>query len=246
MTKKNTWLEYDWRLNGADALFGVELALYHDAPDEKRKVLAFIYCCSKDSEVLDAADVKRAEKVARNCVKSIDSPCAGFIQTGNMRQYYFYLSDKKEYDALKAVANKEKKLSCRVGGKNEPGWDTYFKLLYPDAAKLQTVRNGETIEKLRANGDSSEPRRLNLHVFFRGEPLRLQFEDEARKAGFAIGSSEYRSESEFPYGVVLHRICPLIKREVDAVTVLAIRIAERFGGKLMYWDCPIVPQAAAK
>jgi hypothetical protein len=43
--------------------------------------------------------------------------------------------------------------------------------------------------------------------------------------------------------VILHIICPLKKRSVDEVTVLAIRIAEQFGGRLMFWDCPLAPQS---
>ena len=42
---------------------------------------------------------------------------------------------------------------------------------------------------------------------------------------------------------ILHIICPLKKRSVDEVTVLAIRIAEQFGGRLMFWDCPLAPQS---
>ena len=75
------------------------------------------------------------------------------------------------------------------------------------------------------------------------EPLRLQFEEAARREGFAIGSAVDREMSELPYGVILHIICPLKKRSVDEVTVLAIRIAEQFGGRLMFWDCPLAPQS---
>ena len=80
-------------------------------------------------------------------------------------------------------------------------------------------------------------------MYFRSEPLRLQFEEAARREGFAIGSAVDREMSELPYGVILHIICPLKKRSVDEVTVLAIRIAQQFGGRLMFWDCPLAPQS---
>ena len=58
-------------------------------------------------------------------------------------------------------------------------------------------------------------------MYFRSEPLRLQFErGAARREGFAIGSAVDREMSELPYGVILHIICPLKKRSVDEVTVL--------------------------
>lgn len=46
-------------------------------------------------------------------------------------------------------------------------------------------------------------------MYFRSEPLRLQFEEAARREGFAIGSAVDREMSELPYGVILHIICPL-------------------------------------
>ena len=164
-------------------------------------------------------------------------------------QYTMYYEEQQkidydEYGRLKQqLLQKERKLTVKLGCKSEPKWTTYFKLLYPDAAKLQTVRNKENIEKLYSNGDSEAARRLNLHMYFRSEPLRLQFEEAARREGFAIGSAVDREMSDLPYGVILHIICPLKKRSVDEVTVLAIRIAEQFGGRLMFWDCPLAPQS---
>lgn len=161
-----------------------------------------------------------------------------------MHQYYFYIvSEENVFGHFSSCFKKNAKLTVKLGCKSEPKWTTYFKLLYPDAAKLQTVRNKENIEKLYSNGDSEAARRLNLHMYFRSEPLRLQFEEAARREGFAIGSAVDREMSELPYGVILHIICPLKKRSVDEVTVLAIRIAEQFGGRLMFWDCPLAPQS---
>lgn len=63
-----------------------------------------------------------------------------------------------------------------------------------------------TSKNFDSNGDSEAARRLNLHMYFRSEPLRLQFEEAARREGFAIGSAVDREMSELPYGVILHII----------------------------------------
>ncbi len=247
MANDGTWLEYEWRLDGAEALFGVELALYRDAPDAASPLLCYFCCGTADDTPLTESDLRRIGALASKCVKQTGKPAAGFVQTGGMRQYYFYLPSKAEYEKLKEIAAREKKYVCRVGGKREDDWSTYFKLLYPDAAKYQTVRNREMIRKMSDCGDAvTSPRRLNLHLFFRTELLRLQFEETARQAGYAIGDSEDRSESELPHGVALHRISTLQKKDVDAVTIRAIRLAEKFGGRLVYWDCAIVPRSVSK
>lgn len=247
MAKENNWLEYEWRLDGAPALFGVELSLYREAPDPERPVLCFFCCEAQGAPLLSPGDIKRIESLAAKCVRRLGSPACGFVQTGNMRQYYFYVPDKEKYEILKAIANREKKLVCKVAGKSEPEWTTYFKLLYPDEAKYQTVRNGEIIEKYRRNGDNLDAgRRINLHVYFRTEQQRLLYEEAARSAGFAIGAPDERSELELPYGATLHRISTLNKADIDSITVKAIRIAQEYTGRLAYWDCAIVPRHITK
>ena len=243
MAKNSTWLEYEWRLDGREALFGVELALYRSAPDAKLPILCYFCCEAEGSDTLSDSDLKRIEGLAAKCVHKLGRPAAGFVQTGNTRQYYYYVPDKEQYDILRSIADKERKLACKVAGKREEDWTTYFKLLYPDEAKYQTVRNREIIAKYRENGDNLDAaRRLNLHVFFRTEQHRLMYEEAARQAGYAIGTPQVRSELELPYGATLHRISTLKKQDVDSVTIRAIRIAQRMEGRLAYWDCAIVPK----
>lgn len=242
-TSKNAWLEYDWKLDGGDARFRVDMSLYTNAPIEGCAELVFIYCASLSEQPLKAGELRRIDSLIARCIKKLGKEYVGCIESAAMHQYYFYIDSEEKYSAFQQMLQKERKLTVKLGCKSEPKWTTYFKLLYPDAAKLQTVRNKENIEKLYSNGDSEAARRLNLHMYFRSEPLRLQFEEAARREGFAIGSAVDREMSELPYGVILHIICPLKKRSVDEVTVLAIRIAEQFGGRLMFWDCPLAPQS---
>ena len=246
MSKESSWLEYDWRLDGEDALFGVELSLYRKAPEEGRPYLCYFCCQTTDERRLQPADVKRIESIAAKSAKKVGAP-AGFIQTGSMRQYYFYVASKDEYDILKASAAKEKKYLCRVGGKREEDWATYFHLLYPNEVKYQTVRNREQVEKLKKSGDNAEAsRRINLHVAFRTEQQRLFFEEASRQAGYAIGSPEFHSDFELPHGSVLYRISTLKREDIDSVTVRVVELAQRMEGRLLYWDCNIVPRSVTK
>lgn len=247
MPKQKTWLEYDWQLDGRDAHFGVELSFYRTAPNENRQFLCYFCCQTVDEHDLLPADIKHIEGIIAKCSKRIGVLPAGFIQADDMRQYYFYTSSKQEHDELKAAAEKEKKYICRVGGKIEEDWATYFQLLYPDDMKYQTVKNREQLEKMRKKGDNLEAsRRINLHVAFRTEQQRLVFEEAARRAGFAIGSAEYHSDFELPHGAVLYRISSLKTNEIDSVTIQAIKTAHRMNGRLLYWDCNIVPRNVTK
>lgn len=247
MAKQNSWLEYDWQLDGEPAVFGVELSFYRTAPDEEHPFLCYFCCQTPDERKLQPADIKRAAELASKCAKKTGVSPAGFVQMGSMRQYYFYTSSKDEYDIMKDISEKEKKLFCRVGGKREDDWATYFQLLYPNEVKYQTVKNREQTEMYKKTGDNNEAsRRINLHVAFRTEQQRLMFEETARRAGFAIGSAEFHSENELPNGVVIYRISTLKNEDIDAVTVRSVKLAQKFEGKLIYWDCNIVPKISAK
>ena len=251
--------EYDWRLDGERATFCVDLSLFELSPQEREgyPVLAYVGCLPlEEGRALSPREKKAGTAFIRQCKKKLSLLTAGYIETDSTLQLYLYLPAAEEYEALKQLAANEKGFTCRVGGRSEPQWESYFSVLYPDEAKLQTVRNGEIINELYKNGDSEEPRRLNLHMGFQTDEKRSAFSDAALKAGFALGESVERAEGmveptaaasesesdQTPFRLDIHRICALKKWDVDAVIVQAVRLAEEFGGRLVYWDCPIVPR----
>ena len=241
MAQKQGYLTYDWKIDGKDALFAVDLELYASAPDKICDTLVFIFLTNKDGKPLSDFDRRKIDFFESKCVKKTGVHFAGYIEIAEARQYYAYTRGK-DFTALRELAEKERYFKIRIAKKHEPSWKTYFNLLYPDAAKYQTVLNDDQIKTLYANGDSEAPRRLNLHMFFRNEILMMQFAQEALSDGYAIDESEIRYENKLPYGVTVRRICSLKKRNVDALTVHTIRLAERFGGQLLFWDCPIAPK----
>ena len=238
-------LTYDWRLDGRAAEFGVDLHLSARAPMRMCPVLAFVSCAYPEGGKSTAAALKKALAFVKKCTKELNAVTAGYIETDAELQYYIYLPSTAEYERMKALAGEKKGadgVEIMVGGRSEPDWDSYFSVLYPDDAKMQTIRNGEIIDELFKSGDSEAPRRLNLLLAFPTEADCGAFAAKALDEGFATGEFKDVSDGELPCGIVVHRICAMKKWDVDAVTVHAIRLAEDFGGKLLYWDCPIVPR----
>ena len=45
---------------------------------------------------------------------------------------------------------------------------------------------------------------------------------------------------------MLYRISTLKNEEIDNVTVRAIKLAQMMEGRLLYWDCNIVPRSVTK
>ena len=240
-------LKYDWRLDGRAAEFGVDLHLSARAPMLSHPVLSFVSCAYEGGggARLNAAALKKALAFVKKCTGELDAVVAGYIETDAELQYYIYLPSTDAYERMKAITVEQKgaeSVELMVGGRSEPDWDSYFSVLYPDEAKMQTIRNGEIIDELFKSGDSEAPRRLNLLLAFPTEADCAAFAAKALDEGFATGEYKDVSDGELPCGVIVHRICAMKKWDVDAVTVHAVRLAEEHGGKLLYWDCPIVPR----
>lgn len=235
------WFEYDWPIDGRPARFVVDLAL-SGAPRAGRPVLLYVSCESKraKADALSGFESARAEALCKKLCKKLAPYYAGFIETGAQRQYYFYVKERAMLEEAESLANKEHLLLCRVGCTEEPSWATFHKLLYPDAAKLQTEENRKRIELMLEHGDSpAVARRISLFLFFPTEATMLLFSEQARLSGYAVGDPVFTPDQPLAYGVSVVRIATLRKPEIDALTTRAIRIAERYNGELRYWEAPV-------
>jgi len=241
--QKAEWFSYDWGVENDEAVFCVDMALYELAPSGENSMLLYLNCAAAEGKPLDARLEKRADGILKKCLKKLDVLYAGFIRTGESKQFYFYAPGRASLNALKELIQKEKALLCRAGAQDEPAWQTYFELLYPDAAKLQTDENRRQLALLKKHGDNpAAPRRVRLHVYFPSESVVRFFAEAARQKGFAVGDFEHAPEYDTPYGIALHKVTSLEKSEIDAITTVAIRAAEGYGGVLRDWDCPIMPK----
>lgn len=255
---KGKLLEYDWRIDGLPAAFGVDMRLTLRAPMRSHPVLAYVGFLpwsegnpvreekrsGERPSALSAAALKKALAFIRLCAAELNAVVAGYVETDAELQYYIYLPSSSEYERMKALAAEEKAFECRIGGRTEPDWKSYFETLLPDSAKTETIHNGEVIKSLYKNGDSEAPRRINLHLAFPTAVQREAFASDALAEGFATGDLLDGSEAheDCPFEISVHRICALKKWDIDALTVHALRLAERRGGRFIYWDCPIVPR----
>lgn len=236
---KTNWLQYDWNVRGVPAIFTVDMS--YGAPVEGYQTLLWLSCVSKRAKAtaFDAGEIRAAEKALKRAMSALDGALyVGCIDLPAQRQYYFYTEREED---LELMHSKEKKLDLDCGRAHEPRWQTYFKLLYPDIAKSQTVENARMIQLFASKGDQLHAtRRVSLFVFFHTEPTRLMFEEEARLNGFAIGNPLFKPEQEMAYGTTIYCLSSLQKRAVDAITTRVIRIAQAMDGMLMGWNCPIV------
>lgn len=237
------WFTYDWQYEGEDAVFRVDLSLEPETQAEEFPFLFRLDCRAVKDDSLSARCLRHVDTIEKKLVKQ-DVLFAGRVDTRSCAQFYLYSRGKETGAALEYICEKEKRLlDCRIDAREDGGWSFYQKFLYPDAAKSQTEENRKLIARIEKLGDNpAAARRIRSHLFFPSEPLAAMFAQQARTAGYAIGESEFIPEMEQPHGVVIVRVCTLEKREVDAMTTQAIRLAVPCQGIFCYWECPRIPK----
>ena len=237
------WFTYEWHMEGDPAEFAVDTSYLSKAPHPNRPVLMHIRCEMQDQSPLSGKGRRHIDRIEKKCIKELKALYVGYIQDDSRRVMFFYTDKPDRRRALDEIADKEKYLYCAVGCTDDPEWSTYLDLLYPDAAKFQTEENRKHIALYKKNGDClTAARRITLHMHFPVESYVINYAEEARMAGFAIGDQEFTPELEEPYGVALYRIGTRDKAQVDAYTTDARYLADKYLGKLLYWECPVIPK----
>ncbi len=241
MNIEEKWVEYDWQAEKQRAVFRVDTALYDIAPMPTHGVLFGIVTTGRDGKLGDSMRDTLSRQLAERLEKKVGLVYAGSVSVEGRTKLFLYGSSVSQLDAVESAADRAMFIKCRCSAASDEDWKTYFKLLYPDAAKMQTLWNKRTIAMMKKQGDVIDAaRRINLHVFFPTEPLRIMFDEQARLSGFAIGEPEFAAESSLPYGTVIRRISTLDKAEIDILTAKAVYLAEKFDGRLVHWDCAIM------
>ena len=234
------WFEYDWQVEGIPALFTVDLSLFDTAQGSPFIYMFYVSCMTKDGREFSRVQLIKLGLMLKKLQKLMPV-YAGSIETQDQHQLYFYGDEPGVMAELEALCAKNKDFECRAGLVKEPDWRTYMTLLYPDECKSQTEINRENIELYESKGDCiTAPRRINMSFFFPTEALLMDFTEQARQTGFAVGKSEFASDSELPHGVVLYCLSSLEKRKMDRLTTRMIKLAAKYGGKLVYWNCQLV------
>lgn len=244
MKEKENWLEYDWHVHHADAVFQVDLQYGSSRPQGYDTLLFLTLMPKKEGKAFRSGQLRRSDGLIRRCLERMEHACfVGRIDLEEVTHLYFYTSREDDLQILEELCHKERAFQAECGRKNEPGWPTYEKILYPDAARRQTVHNREQVQHLSKLGDNpAAARRVTLYLFFPTEPQRLLFEQDARLAGFATDTPVFQGELALPYGSAITCVTNLLPRAINEVTARAIRTAKRHGGQLHNWKCAMVPK----
>jgi hypothetical protein len=239
------WLKYEWAWNGREAVFQVDLQYWELLPTLAYSQLVFVSIASINPEAaaFTRAEERHANALQHRLAQQIGDVAifVGGIGMKDLIQYYFYTSDDSLIHRVSAICRAESKLRVTCGHVIEPHYATYYRLLFPDDAKLQSVENAAYIKSVqRRDGDLNLVRRIHLTMAFVSEEACDAFVSEVPHLGFTIGSRESVGNTTHPYRIELNGFSTMKLADLNRCTARAINGALPYGGVLDHLNAEFI------
>jgi hypothetical protein len=231
------WLKYEWEWEDREAVFQVDLQYWELLPTLAYSHLVFISAAPHDpnAEAFSRAEERRVSALQHTLAEQLEDSAifVGGIGLKNLIQFYFYTADESLIHRVSTICRAEPKLIVSCGQVSEQHYATYYCLLFPDDAKLQSVENAAYIKSVQhRDGDLSLVRRVCLYMAFASEESCDAFLSEIPRLGFSVGIRESVGNSTHPYRIELIGYSSLKLSDLNRFTARAIRGALPYGGVL--------------
>ena len=230
------WLKYEWEYNEREAVFQVDLQYWELLPTLAYSQLVFISVAPKEAGVpFSRSEERRANTLQHMLAAELEDAAifVGGIGMNDLIQFYFYTSDEALIHRVSAICRAETKLRVSCGHVSEPHYATYYCLLFPDDAKLQSVENAAYIKSVQhRDGDLNLVRRVRLTMAFVSEEACDAFMNEIPHLGFTAGRRESVGNTTHPYRIELNGFSTLKLNDLNRFTARAINGALPYGGVL--------------
>ena len=241
------WLSYEWDLGGKTAQFRVDLQYWELLPVLSYTHLIFVSCAPKkaSSKAFRHTETRHVNALRDQLTEHLTAKAiyVGSITLPALIQYYFYTADESVMQTVSDVVRDVSELAVSYGCASEPRFVTYYRLLFPDDAKLQSVENAEFIkEVVKSGGDTTLVRRVTLRMEFLTQELRDKFIEDIPRAGFTVEECVDTESPTHPFGVDIRGYSTLIPAELNRYTARAIRVAARYEGMLENIYAAFIPR----
>ncbi|MDO4565540.1 MAG: DUF695 domain-containing protein [Clostridia bacterium] len=238
------WLTYEWEHEGRPAVFRVDLQYWDLLPVLAYSQLIYVSCAPKNP---GSGFSKGDEHLIASLRSALSQQLEGHaVFTGNVRfddleQLYYYTSDPALINHVSATCRQYSKLQTICGCIHEPHFATYYRFLFPDDAKLQSVENRALVDRtIKRGGDLRLVRRIELEMAFLSRDDCIDFAAQIKRVGFTVGSMSMVSGGTHPYRVSIFGYSTLELHELNRFTARAIGIAAKYDGLLEKLDAPFI------
>ncbi|MBR0425502.1 MAG: DUF695 domain-containing protein [Clostridia bacterium] len=239
------WLRYEWEWEQSPITIQVDLQYWPLLPTLAYSHLIYVACAPRNSfaESFTRAEEKALSALYDALLDRLQGGAlhVGFLETSTLRQYYFYTNDPSLLNQASSLCRAETKLRTTCGQVEEPHYATYYRFLFPDDAKLQSVENAEYIREVsRRGGDLTLVRRIEMTLAFPSFEGRESFIHALPQIGLAVGVTETAQHPTHPYRVTVRGYSTLLLPDLNRCTARAIREAATHDGILEKIDADFI------
>ena len=231
------WLTYEWELHGERATFRVDMQYWELLPVLSYSQLVYVCVAPKDpmAKGFDRTEQRRFRQLRHRLIDETEGRAihVGSVYTDTLRTLYFYAAEADAIHQASAICREYGMLAITCAHASEPHFTTYYRFLYPDDARLQSVENAVYIEAMRKKGgDIDSVRRVTLTMCFLSVEDRGAFLKELPRLGLAPGRTFWRKDSTHPACCTVNGFTALSLPQLNRFTARAIGAAAPLEGML--------------
>lgn len=232
------WLKYQWEWDQHPILIRVDMQYWQLLPTLAYPHLIYIACAPRNPNAssFTLVEEKRLSSLYHSLVDHLQEKAiyVGMVEATALRQYYFYSSDPKLLNEASTICRAEPHLRTTYGQTEEPTFATYYKFLFPDDVKLQSVENEAFIDSVaKKGGDLNLVRRIGMKMAFPSFEARETYLAGLSDIGLMMGVSETEEHPTHPYVVTVYGYSTLRLSDLNRCTARAIRSAAEQDGMLI-------------
>lgn len=200
------WLKYEWTWREQSAVFRVDMQYWNLLPVLSYTQLIEVSVTTKrpggrfratDHYLFNVLRKRLIEKLGGKIIY------VGGVTVNDVRNLYFYTNDPDTFREASELARGYKSLVVTCSHDWEQNFSTYYTLLYPDDAKLQSVENAAFLKSLKKkDAELALVHRICMVAAFLNAEDRNSFMENATVYGLSVGtcfSAERSTHSECCY-----------------------------------------------
>lgn len=228
------WLLYKWNWKGQSAEFRVDMQYWNLLPVLSCTRLLFVRI-SPHGDHFHQREHYQFNQLRKKLLDRLTGKAiyVGGVSVTNERVLYFYTDDPSLLRDAAGICHTYNGLTTHCEIAAEKDFATYYRFLYPDDAKLQSVENEAFLNSLRLRAEEVRLiHRIGLTASFLSEDDRSAFLSVLSDCGFIEGHS-FTGESEtHPYCSKVYGYSALTLEALNILTTRLIRMIAPSEGML--------------
>lgn len=167
---------------------------------------------------------------------------AGAVKTNGVFDLYLYSKDITDYEEIiNSVMKVHADYLYSTDFKEDMGWESYFKFLYPSDYEFQTIQNQRVLMNLDEHGnDSEKDREVDHWIYFKTRDDLDDYIDKVEAIGYKVLSKEKLDDkNDYPFQLNISREDNTIWNNVNQYVWELITLAKESNGIYDGWGCPI-------